>query len=130
MFDYFAGLALKRLSFSSCTNRWNLSCCSPLVKIYCSNNKVLNVLRLPRLITNSNTVKLWIGDTYGSTKMCSLLRGVCYWEVISKRLSYLGLNILSAIQGMSDIRDVRYWDVSPYYFLLVFLLKRRFLKFS
>ena len=35
-------------------------------------------------------------------------RGVRYWEVIYKRLSNLGLKILSAIQGMSAIWDFRY----------------------
>ena len=31
-----------------------------------------------------------------------------------KRLSHLGLNVLSAIHGMSAIWDVRYWEVSLY----------------
>ena len=44
--------------------------------------------------------------------MCLLLLGVPYWEVVQQRLSHLGLNILSAIEGMSTIWDVRYWDVS------------------
>ena len=30
-------------------------------------------------------------------------------------MSYLGLNILSAIQGMSPVWDVRYWEVSLYF---------------
>ena len=38
-----------------------------------------------------------------------LLRGVRYWEVIQKGLSHLGPNILSAIQGMSAIWNIRYW---------------------
>ena len=65
-----------------------------------------------------NTVKkyiqwsLWIADTYGSLKICPLLRGVRYWEVVLQRLSYFGLNIVSAIQGMSAIWDVGYWEVS------------------
>ena len=41
-------------------------------------------------------------------KICPLLRGVRYWKVVLKRLSHLGLNILSAIQGMSTIWDVGY----------------------
>ena len=35
-------------------------------------------------------------------------------EVILKRLSHLGLNVLSTIQGMSAFWDVRYWKVSLY----------------
>ena len=57
---------------------------------------------------------LWIADTYGSQKTCPLLRGVRDWEVILKRLSYLGLNVFSAIQVMSTFWDVRYWEVSLY----------------
>ena len=53
-------------------------------------------------------------DTCGSEKICPLLRGVRYWEAILKRLSHLGLNALSAIQGMSAIWNVRYWEVSLY----------------
>ena len=41
-------------------------------------------------------------------KVCPLSRGVRYWEIIQKRLSHLGLNVLSAIHGMSAIRDVCY----------------------
>ena len=36
-------------------------------------------------------LNLWIADTYGSLKICPLLRGARYWEVILKRLSYLDL---------------------------------------
>ena len=41
-------------------------------------------------------------------KRCPLLGGSL------QRLSRLGLNILSAIQGMPAIWDVRYWEVSLY----------------
>ena len=34
-----------------------------------------------------------------------------YWEIILKRLPHLGLKVLSAIQGMSTIWDVYYWEV-------------------
>ena len=44
------------------------------------------------------------------------LRGVRYWEVVYQRLSHLRLNILSAIQDISAICDVRYWEVSLYLF--------------
>ena len=44
---------------------------------------------------------------------CPLLEGN-----LKNRLSYLELNVLSAIQSMSSILDVRYWEVSLY--------KRRF----
>ena len=47
-------------------------------------------------------------DTCGSQKMCPLLRGVCYWQVVQQRFSHLGLNISSVIQGMSAIWDVHY----------------------
>ena len=43
------------------------------------------------------------------------MRGLRYWEVILKRFSYLVLNVLSAIHGMSAIWEVHYWEVSPYY---------------
>ena len=35
-------------------------------------------------VTDDNTVKyyLWVADTYGSLKICPLLRVVHYWEVI------------------------------------------------
>ena len=42
------------------------------------------------------------------------MRGVCYWEVILKRLSHLWLNVLSTIHGMSAVWDVRYWEASLY----------------
>ena len=48
----------------------------------------------------------------GLKKFCPFLRGVHYWEVILKRLSHLELNVLPAIQGMSAIWDVRYWEVA------------------
>ena len=57
---------------------------------------------------------LWIADTYGLNKIRPLLRGVRYWEVILKRSSHLGLNVLSAIQCMYAVWDVRYWGFSPY----------------
>ena len=38
---------------------------------------------------------------------CLLLRG-------KKRLSHLGLSVLSAIHGVSSIWNVRYWEVSLY----------------
>ena len=44
-----------------------------------------------------------IADIYGSSKICPLLRGVHYWEVILKRLLHLGLNVLSAVHGMSAV---------------------------
>ena len=47
-------------------------------------------------------------------KNCLSLTGVHYWKVILKRLSHLGLNILSAIHGMSAIWDFHYWEVSLY----------------
>ena len=47
------------------------------------------------------------------------MRGVRYWEIILKRLSYLGLNVSSAIHGMSAIWDVRYWDVSLHYQIII-----------
>ena len=43
------------------------------------------------------------------------MRVVRYWDVILKRLSNLGRNILSAIHDMSAIWDVRYWEVSLYF---------------
>ena len=56
------------------------------------------------------------------------LRGVRYWEVIQKRFSHLGLNILSAIHGMSAIWDVRYCEVSLYNFIffLIYIYKKTF----
>ena len=42
------------------------------------------------------------------------LRAVHYWVAVQQRLSHLGLNILSAIQGMSAIWDIRYWEASLY----------------
>ena len=48
----------------------------------------------------------------GLKKICPLLRGVRYWEVILKRLYHLALKILSAIHGMFAIWDVHYWEVS------------------
>ena len=65
---------------------------------------------------------LWIEGTHGSLKDCPLLRGVRYWEVILKRLSHLALNVLSASHGMSAIWDVHYWDVSFYFFELIYTL--------
>ena len=35
------------------------------------------------------------------------------------KLSHLGQNILSAIQGMSAIWDIRYWEVSLYYLVSI-----------
>ena len=57
---------------------------------------------------------LWIEGTYGSQKICPLLRDVCYWEVILKRLPHFELYVLSAIPGMSAVWDIRYWEVSLY----------------
>ena len=37
----------------------------------------------------------------------------CYLLIL-KRLSHLGLNILSAFHGMSAIWDVPYWEISLY----------------
>ena len=45
---------------------------------------------------------------------CPLLKGVRYWEVVQQRFPQLGLNILPAIQGMSTIWDVGYWEFSLY----------------
>ena len=56
--------------------------------------------------------KFWY--TVNPLKICPLLRGVRYSELIWQRLSHLGLNILFAIQDMSAIWDVRYWKVSLY----------------
>ena len=47
-------------------------------------------------------------------KNCPLLRGVRYWEVILKRLSHLGVNVLTAIHGMSAIWDAHHWEFSRY----------------
>ena len=71
-------------------------------------------LLLTRFWKNSLQWSLWIADTYGSLKICPLLRVGRYWEVILKRLLHLGLKGLSAIHGMSAIWDVRYWKVSMY----------------
>ena len=56
------------------------------------------------------------------------LKGVRCWEVIQKRFSHLGLNILSAIHGMSAISDVRYCEVSLYNFIffLIYTYKETF----
>ena len=45
--------------------------------------------------------KFWY--TVNPLKICPLLRGVRYSELIWQRLSHLGLNILFAIQDMSAI---------------------------
>ena len=37
-------------------------------------------------------------------------------------MSHLGLIVLSAIQGMSAIWDVRYWEVSLYYISAILTL--------
>ena len=58
---------------------------------------------------------LWIADTYGSWKICPLLRGARYWEVIQKRLSHLGLNVLPAIEGMSAIGRFHYIYKTQYH---------------
>ena len=64
-------------------------------------------------LTNNIQWHLWIANTYGSSKICPLLRGVHYWEVVQQRSSRLRL-MYSAIQGMSTIWDARYWEVSLY----------------
>ena len=46
-------------------------------------------------------------------KRCPLLGGSL------TKMSHLRQNILSAIQGMSAIWDVRYWQVSLYYLVLI-----------
>ena len=38
--------------------------------------------------------------------------------MILKRLSHLGLNVLSPIHGMSAIWNVRYWEVLLYYVVI------------
>ena len=47
-------------------------------------------------------------------KICPLLRGVRYLEVVHQRSWHLGLNISSAIYCISGIWDGRYWEVSLY----------------
>ena len=63
----------------------------------------------------NNAVKSLNSGHVRVLKNCPLLRGASYWEVILKRLTHLGLNIFSAILGMSAIYDVRYLEVSLYF---------------
>ena len=52
---------------------------------------------------NSSTAKPLNSGHLRVLKICPLLRGACSWEVVKQRLSHFGLNILSAIHGMSAI---------------------------
>ena len=59
-----------------------------------------------------NTVKPLNSRHLRVLKICLLLRGASYLEVILKRLSHLGLIDLSPIHDMHAIWDVGYWEVA------------------
>ena len=58
------------------------------------------------LLKPLNSGHLQVFKSLSVIERCPLLGGNL------KRLSYLGLKVLSAVHGMSAIWDVRYWEVS------------------